>query len=427
MATYLRHLAGDRPIDDAVVRTWARETARNSDWMRSLGADVQTVGEFTAEYPELPGSEAYGGYRVVASVTGERHTFEVLRSALASRGIEVSHQTPGRRLLSDSDGSVIGVEAGQDGHTLRVVARGGVVLATGGFQANEQMVRDYLNLVDPPLWGSHAATGDGHRMAMAVGANLWHMNNHMALTSVPDPNSQYAFYQSFEFHDGFISVTDDGTRFTDELPQLGHGQAYVHNRNELFPQHHMHILFDEKTRQAGPISLPRRLMGVGWLYLAEGRDWSDDNLAEVEQGLIIRADSLDELADALGLPAAKLKQTVDRWNEDCRAGVDSQFARRSDILKSLDNPPYYAVTTRPMIGWTNGGPRRDHASWVIHAEGHVIPGLYAVGETSSTYSWSKDGGFHLADAMAFGRIAGAEASGRARVASEQPRATQRLG
>jgi len=416
-ATYLRSLAGDRPVDEAVVQSWAEETARNAEWMQSIGANVQTVGDLGPEYPELPGSDAYGGYLSVDGVMGEKKTFEALCSALESRGIDVHYETPGRRLRTDSDGSVIGVETEVDGRTVTFGARGGVILATGGFQANKQMVRDYLNLVDPPLWGAPSATGDGHKMAMAVGADLWHMNNHMAIAGVPVPGSRHAFYQSFEFRKGFIWVAGDGARFTNEQPQVGHGQAHVHGRYELFPEHHMHIIFDEETRKAGPISLPRRHMGVGWLYLVENLDWSDDNLAEVEQGLVTRANTLAELAEALGVPSEQLEQTIQRWNEDCQAGSDSQFARSSDTLTPLDNPPYYAVSTQPMIGWTNGGPRRNQFGQVVHVEGYVIPGLYAAGEISSTYSWSKDGGFHLADGLAFGRIAGADASKRAQADS----------
>lgn len=411
-ATYLRSLSGDRPVDEAVVRAWAEETARNAEWMRSLGVNVQANGDFAPEYPELPGSEAYSGYLSVDGVMGEMRTFEALRGALTERGIDVRYRTPATRLISDDD-KVIGVRAECDGRPVTFAARGGVVLATGGFQADEQMVRDYLNVVDPPLWGTPAATGDGHRMAMGVGADLWHMNNCMTVAGVPAPGTPHGFFQGFVFSKGYIWVAEDGARFVNERPQVGHGQAFMHGRYELFPQHRMHMVFDEATRRAGPICLPRRYMGVGWLYLVDGLDWSQDNLAEIEAGLITRADTLPELARAIGVPEDRLEATVQRWNQACVAGVDEQFARPADTLTALGEGPYYAVSSSPMLGWTNGGPRRNERSQVLHAEGHVIPGLYAAGEISSTYSWSKDGGFHMADALAFGRIAGADAARRA--------------
>ena len=148
--------------------------------------------------------------------------------------------------------------------------------------------------------------------------------------------------------------------------------------------------------------------------LVEGYEWSEDNSAEIERGWIKRADSPAELAALLDVDGEVLEGAVQRYNEACAAGVDEQFGRHPRTLTPIDQPPYYAFTSGPLLGWTNGGPRRNEHTQVLDPFGRVIPGLYAAGTVSSTYSWCKDGGFHIADALAFGRVAGRTAAAEAR-------------
>ena len=168
-------------MPEEVIRAWSQETAQNSAWVESLGARVATHGDYRPEFPEMPGSESYGGYIGVDGELGNSRLFKTLSAAVREREIEVLLDTPGRELLRDASGAIAGVEAlsgaSEGGTPLRVRARRGVVLATGGFENNPEMVRDYLRLPDSPVWGSPAGTGDGIRMAQQVGADLWHMDN----------------------------------------------------------------------------------------------------------------------------------------------------------------------------------------------------------------------------------------------------------
>lgn len=93
---------------------------------------------------------------------------------------------------------------------------------------------------------------------------------------------------------------------------------------------------------------------------------------------------------------------------------DEQFGRRADTLDAIGDGPYYAFTSAPMVAWSNGGPRRDEHCRVLDSFGATLPGLYAAGSISSTYSWCKDSGMHIADALAFGRIAGRTAAAATR-------------
>ncbi len=99
------------------------------------------------------------------------------------------------------------------------------------------------------------------------------------------------------------------------------------------------------------------------------------------------------------------------YNEACAAGVDRSFGRNPETLTPVATAPFYVVSGSPLLGWSSGGPRRDGHSRVFDTAGEPIPGLYAAGAVSSTYSAAKDGGFHIADA--FGRVAGAHAAKRA--------------
>ncbi|MEV0366852.1 FAD-dependent oxidoreductase [Nocardia fusca] len=409
-ATYLRALCGDRTVPEPVVQVWAEHTRTVSEWIESLGGRVAPNGNYRAEYPELDGSDCYGGYRCVDGVLGDRRLFELLTTAVGDRGIEVAYSTPGQELITDpSSGAVVGVatDAGE-----RISARRGVVLATGGFEGDPEMLSRHLGLTDVSLWGSAAATGDGHRMAQRVGADFWHMDNMMAVNGIRPPGDRHGFFAMFLHAKGFLWVDQSGHRFVDECVPTGHGQARINGRYELHPHRPMHVIFDERTRRAGPISPSAAIMPVGWKVLVDGYRWSDDNQAEVDRGWIHRADTPAELATLLGLPPAALESTVQRYNSACSAGFDDAWGRAPDTLVALHEPPFYAYTAGPLLAWTNGGPRRDEHARVLDLSGEVIPGLYAAGTVSSTYSWAKDGGFHIADAIVFGRIAGRHAAER---------------
>jgi len=412
-AVYLRALCGDRALPEPVVEAWSHGTREVSAWVSSLGVDVGPHGRYNsagAEYPELPGSDCYGGLHCVEGVLGHGRLFSVLEKSLRDRGIDVRYETRAARLTTDSaTGSVTGVVT--DGGE-RITAARGVVLATGGFEGDPELVRTHLGLEDVPVWGSTAATGDGLRMAQGVGADLWHMDNMMAVNGITDPSSRHGYFAMFVYSRGVIWVDDAGRRFVDEFVPSGHGQALIDGQYVLHPHRPMWVVFDEKTRSAGPISASADVLPVGWNVLMNGYRWSPDNMAEIEAGWIQRGDTPEELAAVTGLPADALAESISAYNRACSAGSDEQFGRSAASLAPLLEPPFYAYRSGPMLAWTNGGPRRDEHARVLRTDGTVIEGLYAAGTVSSTFSWAKDGGFHIADAFVFGRIAGAHAARR---------------
>ncbi|WP_280451499.1 FAD-dependent oxidoreductase [Nocardia cyriacigeorgica] len=412
-AVFLRSLCGPYPVADDVVEAWARETALNSTWLRSLGAEVGASAQYhtEAEYLRLDGSDCYGGMDTVGAQMGNFLLYDFLLGALTERGIEVRFSTPAVELITE-DEAVAGVRTG-DGRRLR--AHGGVVLATGGFAANPRMVRDYLGLTGAPIWGSPHSTGDGHRMAQRLGADLWHMGNMMTITGVRIDDGPGAFLALWAAHH-YLFVGADGRRFVDETAENRHGHIERNGDLELFPLRPFHLIFDERMRTAGPLSPSREVLPVGWKLLMEDFGWSADNSSEIERGLIRRADSITELAGLIGVDPATLERTVACYNKACEYGRDDSFGRDPRTLAPVSQPPFYVLEVAPLLGWSNGGPRRDGRARVLDVASAAIAGLYAAGEVSSTYSWAKDGGFHIADALAFGRVAGREAAARADVA-----------
>ena len=159
---FLHALNGPFPVAEDVVEAWARETAEISPWLKGLGADVAMSGDYHTEpeYLELEGSDCYAGMDTVGGRMGNGLLHDFLRRALAERGIETRFRTPAVELIVDA-GAVGGVVVEGPAGRRRVRARGGVVLATGGFAAAPQMVRDYLRVEDHVLWGSPASTGAG--------------------------------------------------------------------------------------------------------------------------------------------------------------------------------------------------------------------------------------------------------------------------
>ncbi|MBA6412309.1 FAD-dependent oxidoreductase [Parahaliea sp. F7430] len=414
-ATYLRSLCAEYTLSEDVIEAWATETKRNSDWLRSLGAKVVTSKDYhtTPEYPELEGSDCYGGMDLIDDELGNFSLYNFLHSTVIKLGISVRFSTAALALVQEPEtGRVTAVEVEQNGQKHTLMARGGVVLASGGFEANEDMVRNYLGLADTVLWGSQANTGDGHRMAQKIGADLWNMQSMLTITGIKG-DGKAGYYLALPTPQGpnsYLYVAPDARRFADESAWPRHGHVVHHGRYERFPLHSMHMIFDEKMRRAGPLSPPSDILPIGWQALMTGYNWSKDNSAEIEKGWILQADSIAELAALLSLNSDRLKETIQQYNEACSAGRDTQFGRLPNTLDPITEPPYYAIVSPPLLGWTNGGPRRDGRGRVLDPYKNPIQGLYAAGSVSSTYSWGKDGGFHIADALAFGRIAGKEAA-----------------
>jgi succinate dehydrogenase/fumarate reductase flavoprotein subunit len=414
--SYLNALCGPFTVPEAMVKVWAEEMCQNNDWLASLGGDPQEhqhppVG---IEFPDLPGSDCVHKFHD-GPTYGYSYTWKLFERLVKERPIEILYETPGKVLIQhDTTKEILGVQAIRDGKPLFVKARKGVILTCGGFENNQEMIRNYLPGV-PYCYtsGSPYNEGDGITMAMSVGADLWHMNNYagpsMAL-KVPEVRTTFsmqALHYSKQPPGGMIVVGPDGNRFTDEKFKTRHGKVPVNGRwLPLSTPCPMWFIIDHAHFSAGPLydGHPSH----GWTQIIEKYDWSADNSKELAKGWIKKADSVGALASVIGLDPAVLETTVARWNGFCASGNDAEFGRTL-MMNPISQGPFYAVELSPSMLNTQGGPRRNEKAQIVRSDGTPIPRLYSSGELGSIYSYLYQGTGNLGECLAFGRVAGRNA------------------
>jgi succinate dehydrogenase/fumarate reductase flavoprotein subunit len=419
-AAYLSALCGPFTVPEAMVKVWADEMGRNNAWLKSVGGDPQEhqhppVG---IEFPDLPGAGCVHKFHD-GPTYGYSYTWKRFESLVRQRPIPILYETPARELIQhDTTKEILGVRARRGEKSLHVKARKAVVLTCGGFENNQEMIRNYLpGIAYCYTSGSPYNEGDGITMAMSVGADLWHMNNYagpsMAL-KVPQVRTSFsmqALHYSKEQPGGMIVVGPDARRFCDEKYKTRHGKIPVNGRWLPLPVPcPMFMICDRRLFSAGPLydAHPSH----GWTQIVEQYEWSADNGAELAKGWITEADSLASLADSIGLDSATLVDTVSRWNRSCDAGNDAEFGRRL-MLAPLGDGPFYAVELSPSMLNTQGGPRRNERAEIVRPDGTPIPRLYSAGELGSIYSYLYQGTGNIGECLAFGRIAGRNAAAAA--------------
>ena len=410
-ATYLKALCGPYTVPDDMVDVWAEEMCLNNDWLAGLGGDPQEHQHQPAgiEFPELPGSDCVHKFHD-GPTYGYSLTWKRFESLVRERPIEICYETPGRALIQDgADGAILGVRAERDGEAMFVKARKAVILTCGGFENNQEMIRNYLaGLPYCYTSGSPYNEGDGITMALAVGAKLWHMNNFagpsMALKvpELPTTFSMQPLNPGKNVPGGVIVVGPDGHRFTDEKYKTRHGKVPMNGKwKTMTAPCPMYMIFDAALMTAG--SLYDKDRGSGWTQMVERYDWSDDNTAELAKGWIETAETLAGLATIIGLDAETLKGSVGRWNAQAGTGADDDFGR-TEMLTPLGDGPYYAIELAPSMLNTQGGPERNEKGQIVRPDGTPIPRLYSAGELGSIYSYLYQGTGNIGECLAFGRI-----------------------
>ena len=422
---YFRAMAGpymDR-ISDEMVHAWAVEMHANRAWLESLGMQVEYVQ--STEYPEFAGSECVKVLLHGKGPYGEaRLGDEVIEPAFDRYGIPVHYDTRATHLIRKND-EVCGVDALCAGERIHFSATRSVILASGGFQNDQSMVRN--NLSDMPCCyplGTPYNTGDGIRMAMQVGADLWHMNNIAGpYLGFKAPDIPVCARLGAPKAHSYLYVGSDATRFVSESPNflvkdgrqwssIKHGKILRNGRYVQYPcPTPMFIVFDEAVRKAGGLCSRAAGFRFGWdVIQGDPYNWSEDNAREVEEGWIARADSIPELATRIALEPGALVRTVDRYNASCENGQDEEWHRPVETLKPLAGPPFYAMPLFPSMLNTQGGPVRNARAQILSTEGSPIPRLYSAGELGSIYSYRYQAGGNLGECFAFGRIAGSNAA-----------------
>lgn len=440
---YLVATCGGR-TPEPVLRRLALGMAALPDWMASLaqavGARVQ-LRPALGNYP-FPGFEQLG-YVEVAELAddpqrGLQHSglganfFGLLLDNVRLRGIEVRLATPARALLRDAEGAVCGIAIAQQGERVEVHAQG-VVLACGGFEADAALQQQYFETQGVLTASFLGNTGDGIRMAQAVGADLWHMWHFHGPYGFrhPDPAFPYGLYaKNFPMwtpgHQDrplpampWILVDQCGRRFANE---------YEPYPGDTGVRHFAH--FD--ASRAAHTRLPAYMLldHAGFQMYTLGRAvandpalafrWSADNQQELALGLFRSASSLVELAALTGLPTQALADSVARWNAACDGGADTDFERRSETMCQLRTAPYYVAEVWPLVINTQGGPVHDEHQRVLDVRGQPIAGLYAAGELGSAFGHVYMAGGNLAECLVGGRVAARHITSRQRCGLRRP-------
>lgn len=343
------------------------------------------------------------------------------------RGVQVWTEAPLRDLVVE-DGRVVGAVVDHDGLAVRVEARRGVLLAAGGFSRNDEMRDEY--------GGKHARsakwsisnpgdTGEVLQMAMALGAAtdlldeaFWLPNHCLPDGTLPRyPSRQTSAFNRARWRPGSILVDESGRRFANE------SMSYMELGQLMFDRGAVPswLVFDDAFRR-------RCLFGVVPGRLPE--QWVDD-------GYVLRAGSLAELAVACGVDASGLAATVERFNGFARGGVDADFHRGesaydgfmgdptlqpNNCLATIERAPFYAVAVYPCDVGTCGGLVTDGSARVLSTDGVPIEGLYATGNTTASVMGRHylGAGGSIGHTCTFGYIAGNDLADRAEQSTPTP-------
>ena len=373
-------MIGGKGINDPeLVETLCANSADAIDWLDEHGITLHNVSSFGGASVK----------RIHRPVNAEGKTVSVgsymiplLQENCEKAGVKMMLDTTATEILTDANGAAVGVKAtGASGETVTVNAKA-VVLATGGFGANLDMVVKYK----PELKGfmttnAPGIQGQGIEMAQAIGAATVDMDQ-IQIHPTVEANTAALITEGLR-GDGAILINEEGQRFIDEV-----GTRDVVSAAEI--------------AQTGSYS---------WLVVDQAMaDASSVIQGYIKKGYTVTGSTYEELGKAMGVDAAAFAETMEKWNGYVEAKNDPDFGRTS-FANPLNAAPYYAVKVTAGVHHTMGGLKINANTEVLNEKGEVIPGLFAAGEvTGGVHGANRLGGNAVADFTVFGRIAGAAAS-----------------
>lgn len=338
-----------------------------------------------------------------------------LLAGLLDRGIEPAMCTGARRLITE-ERSVTGVECSGPGGSYSISARRGVVLACGGFEWDDEMVRAYIGHDIEPLSPPYNQ-GDGHKMALSAGAKLGNMSSYWGQPAMIDPSLEYEGRLLLQFATGrglpgSIIVNRDGRRFVNEgisyqdfvvaFEQFDPVLMRFPNRPPVW------MIFDHRMKSTYPV--------LSIMPGAPAPEW------------VVTSPTIGGLAAKLELPSGSLEATVTRFNAGAAKCEDPDFGRGTvwfegfmsggptpeGCIGPLTEPPFYAIPVHHGTIGTNGGVRIDGHGRAMNHDGDPIPGLYAAGNVSACVFGPgyPAGGATIGPALTFGFLAGRHAASR---------------
>ena len=373
-------MIGGKGINDPeLVETLCANSADAIDWLDEHGITLHNVSSFGGASVK----------RIHRPVNAEGKTVSVgsymiplLEENCEKAGVQMMLNTTATEILTDDNGAAVGIKAtGASGETITINAKA-VVLTTGGFGANLDMVVEYK----PELKGfmttnAPGILGQGIKMAQTIGADTVDMDQ-IQIHPTVEANTAALITEGLR-GDGAVLINAEGKRFIDEV-----GTRDVVSAAEI--------------AQTGSYS---------WLVVDQAMvDASSVIQGYIKKGYTVTGQTYEELAKAMGVDEAAFAETMKTWNGYVAAKNDPDFGRTS-FAKALDTAPYYAIKVTAGVHHTMGGLKINTNTEVLKADGSVIPGLFAAGEvTGGVHGANRLGGNAVADFTVFGRIAGQAAS-----------------
>ncbi len=343
-----------------------------------------------------------------------------LRLAMRDRGIPLWLDAPMTQLLTDANGAVTGAVVVKDGTAQQIHARRGVILASGGFDHDLAWRKEHLPIVEHDWsFGNPAATGDGIRAGQQVGGSTDLLDEAWWFPAIQWPDGRMQFMLNERMMPSQFIVNGEGKRFINEAaPYMDFGHAMLEGQKSGVTHIPCWLITDHRSWNryviAGHLPLPK----IPGAPVPTGRKLPQ---AWLESGVVKAANSWDELAAEIDVPAAQLRATAARFNELARSGHDDDFNRGDSVydnyygdptlpnpnLYPLGKPPYYAFQVVLGDLGTSGGLRTDEYARVLRADDTVVRGLYAVGNTAAPVMGRSyaGAGATIGPAMTFGYVA----------------------
>lgn len=397
--------------DRGLARFYYDHSGETIRWMEvrtmEAGFPPYSFGETTMEYDD--GTKCVKRTNRFGPKPYNNDTMiKALAKLAEERGVDFYYSTPGVQLVQDESGAVTGVVGKDaDGNYIKFNATRGVVLSTGDYQNNMSLVERYCPDVKDFDRKQMGKTGDGILMTMAIGAGL---------VPVGHAHMMHDFDSGPMFNEPFLMVNEDGERFLNE--DCCFEQVNCELRNQPRPGWYSQIFdanyVDQATAWGGKPVAPEALE----VYMPEVEmDRSAESGNNVIEVLIDthKADTLDELAEKLGIPADALKASVERYNELVDAGFDDDFGKRPQYLAKIDTPPFYGIHKHIRISALCAGMTVNENYQVTKADGTPIPNLWATGfgagQLCGLPDWSMyTTGMSCGHCMTSGRYCGIQAA-----------------
>ncbi|OCF97484.1 flavocytochrome c [Gilliamella sp. wkB195] len=373
---YKETLTGGKNKNNPELLRYFVENAPDAiDWLDNNGIElsgITTTGGMSIDRTHRPASgAAVGGFLISG-----------LQKNINRRGIEVMLDTNVTEILTENH-RVVGVKVNEEDGSVQTIKAKAVIIATGGFSANREMVEKYRPDLKGFVTTNHkGATGSGIMILEKLGAGTVDMKE-IQIHPTVEQTTSYLISESIR-GGGAILVSQKGLRFVNELDTRDKVSAEIIK----LPEHYAYILFDQQVR-------------------------NENKAVEeyVSHDLVVQADTIKDLADKLSIDSNTLSQTVERYNQFAETKRDEDFGRTTGMRHPINKGPFYAIKIAPGVHHTMGGVTINTDTQVLDTDKHVIQGVFAAGEVvGGVHGANRIGGNAVADIIIFGMQAGRKAT-----------------